>query len=116
MDKGKLYPIIITVILIFLALFLFANKNKKSDEYYPKLIVIYNNQTHEYEKLNTDQFIKHGDVDFYVVSNEGNKMVLITDVEVTLDGKKTKEILIEAKKEYTICMSENDCLTARLSR
>ena len=116
MDKGKLYPIIITVFLVFLALFLYANKNKKSDEYYTKILIDYNGQTHEHENLYTEQFIKYGDVNFYVVSNEGNKMIFLTDDEVTLDGKKTKEILIEAKKEYTICMHENDCLTAKLSR
>ena len=104
MDKGKLYPIIIIFVLIIVALFLYVNKNKKSDNYYTKLIVEYEGQTHEYENLNTEQFIKHGDVNFYVVSNEGDKMVLLTDEEVTLDGKKTKEILIKAKKQYSICM------------
>ena len=118
MNKRKMVPIIIAVILLLVAVFLFFYNKSKKNLGYTKLIINYNNETKEYKDLNE---LKTFDINqsFIVGSVEKTRMIVLAPVDVTVNNKTVKannEIEIIGGNSYNVCFSSNDCFKIELSR
>lgn len=114
MDKGKLVPLGLTFVLILVAIGIFFFLNKKEDGY-TKLSIKYVNQTSEYTSFTVDDIITVGNVNFWVVSTEGNAIVLQADEYLYENNKESMEFKIELRKVSTVCIKDNDCVYFELT-
>lgn len=113
MEKGKLIPIVISILLFIVAVGIFINNKSKSD-HFKELIVTYNSNTETYNNLKDNDIIKIGNTNFYIVSIQTNKVVLNTSSLLLVNNKEVSEYEIGLNNTTTICFKENDCASLTL--
>lgn len=109
MDKGKMIPLGLTFILILVAIGIFFYSHKKEDGY-SKLTIKYAGQENEYNTFKVDDLITVNNTNFWVVSTEGNAIVLQSDKSLLENNEESMEFKIELNKVSTICVKDNDCI------
>lgn len=115
MDKGKLIPIVIIVLLcIFSVGIFFVNKNNNKS-LYSKLIVNYQDEDIVYDELTVDKKFTIENVNFYVSAVQKDMIVLTTDSYVTVNLKNTSEFQIDVDKFANVCFSSGNCADFRLA-
>ena len=113
MAKGKMIPLIIAGILLILAVFFFI-RILRNNVSFDKLIVSYNDNNEEYEKLSIDNVIVVNNTSFWIVSIEKNKIVLNASDEVTINNETVNEVSVELNKNSEVCFASNNCAIFKL--
>lgn len=115
MNKGKLIPIIIIAVLALIIVYLVCSKailgKVKTFEHFS---IEYNHEVTTYDEINVNNVIVVNNVSFWVVSVEGNKVVLNSNVNFNKDGE-SSEFAVELEKPKTVCFEENNCATFSLT-
>lgn len=113
MDKGKLVPLISTIILLLVAIVVIIY-NRSSEISFDKLIVTYKTQKSEYDTLTVDDVIVVKNVSFWVVSTVKNAIVLNSSDYLLVDDMETTEIEIKINESKSVCFNEDDCIMFQL--
>lgn len=109
MDRAKMIPIIIAILLAIIALVIIGFTNKKDRDIYDKLVISYDNNSVDYEALKVDTKIKLNDVNFYVIAVQKDLIVLNTDELISIDNKDVSEFKVTYQKSVSVCFNDQTC-------
>lgn len=113
MEKGKLIPIIIAILLFILAIIIFA-KNQMSNESFKKLVATYNGEKQEYSNLKVEDVIVVNNTSFWIVSIDKAVVILNSSENLENNSKKSNEFKIQLNKDNMVCFADNSCVTFKL--
>lgn len=115
MDKGKMIPIIISIVLSILALVLLVNMFLGKKTTYSKLLSSYNNQNEEYKDIKIDHVYVINNVSFWIKSIEKEKIILQSSIDLKDEnGKETSEFIINKNIDTKACFSNDSCVLFKL--
>ena len=116
MEKGKIIPIVIAIVLFIGAIIIIISNIVKGKVNYDKIVFAYNNETQEYNDLAIDNVIVINNISFWIVSLDKNDVVLNASVSLK-DGnnKETNEFKIEIGKDSTACFDNGSCVLFKLA-
>lgn len=109
MDRAKMIPIIIAILLAIIALVIIGFTSKKDRDFYDKLVVSYDNNSVDYEALKVDTKIKLNDVNFYIIAVQKDLIVLNTDELISIDNKDVSEFKVTYQKSVSVCFKDQTC-------
>lgn len=114
MDKNKVIPLAIAVILGIVAVSLFTVNIKKNKEY-SKLIISYKDSDNEYTDIKLENLIVVNNVSFSIISVSKNGMVMSSSEDVEFNKKKVSELQLNAGESHKVCFADDDCAIFRLA-
>ena len=115
MDKGKLIPVILIIILAVSAIGIFSWNKKNDKSKYSKLVITYQENDTEYDNLKVDKKITIEDVNFYISAVQKDLIVLRTDRYVMVNLKNSSEFKIDVNEYVNVCFSEGNCADFKLA-
>lgn len=115
MDKDKLIPILLIIVLIGCAIGIFSWNSNKNKSKFSKLVVTYQGQETTYDDIKIDTHFSFENVNFYFSGIQKDLLVLTTDRYVTVNLKQTSEFQIDVNEFASVCFSENNCAEFRLA-
>lgn len=114
MNKGKLIPIVIAIILGVVVVYLIASKSIfHKIEKYTNFSYEYNHEVVDKKDLAVNDILVINGVSFNVVGIEGNKVIL--NASETFGKDNSNEILIKLNEKKEVCFKENDCVVFSLT-
>ena len=113
MAKGKIVPLLIAGILLIIAI-VFLIRIIQNSTSFDKLIVSFNGNNEEYEKLAIDNVIVVNNTSFWIVSIEKDKIVLNASDDVTINNETVNEVSVELNKNSEVCFANNSCAIFKL--
>ena len=115
MDKNKLIPIVLIVVLCIFAVGIMAINKNRNKSLYSKLIVNYQDNDITYDDLVVDKKFSLENVNFYVSAVQKNLIVLTTDSYVTVNLKNSYEFQVDVNEFVNVCFSSGNCAEFRLA-
>lgn len=115
MDKGKMLPIFIIIVLVIFAVGIFSINGNKNKSKYSKLVVKYKDNEIVYDDLSIDTHFNLENVEFYIVGIQKDLVAFNTNSYVTVNLKNTYEFQIDINEFANVCFSEDNCADFRLA-
>lgn len=113
MDKGKLIPILIAVVLGIVAVCILV-RNISNNNSFEKLSFSYNANDYTYDDVKVDNVYVINNVSFWVISVEKNQVVLNSSDYLNVDGNETNEYKLQLNKETKVCFKDDSCIRFKL--
>lgn len=115
MKKGKLIPIVITVILALIIIYLISSKSILNKvKQYKHFEIIFNKETTNYDNIKISDVIIINNVSFWVTGIEGDKIVFDSSEDFNGD-EEGNAFTVKLDEPKDICFTETSCATFKLT-